>query len=406
MPPLYDYRAIDALGKNQKGMIEAETAKAARMRLKKGGLMVTKIMEKTTGKATKSTSGTSFFAARASAKDMALLTRQLASLVKANIPLVEALNALVDQTDKESLKITLSEVRDDVNEGSSLAKAIGKYPNIFDHIFINMVEAGEASGTLGLVLIKLADLKEAQMRLRNKIISGMTYPALMAFVGFFLMIAIFVGVIPELTKIFDSMNKEIPPLTIALMTFSDLLVDWWMLLIIGVFIGFWVFKKYIETKKGKRQWDGLKLRMPLIGDLIRMIAITRFASTMSTLLGTGVPILTAMNIAKNLVGNSLIEEAVQQARENVTEGQSIAEPLKRSGQFPPMVLHMISIGEKTGELSEMLTNVSDTYEEQVSAKIDGLTSLLEPMMIIVMGAVVALIVFAVFVPLMEMSNIQ
>jgi general secretion pathway protein F len=333
------------------------------------------------------------------------MTRQLASLVKANIPLVEALNALVEQIELPALKVVIAQVRQDVNEGSSLAKAVTKHPKVFDHVFVNMIEAGESSGTLGLVLLRLADLKEAQMRLRSKIIGGMTYPALMMLVAVGLLIAIFTFVIPKLAQIFEQMNKQMPPLTAFLISMSNFIVDYWYLLLALTVIGAWLFIRWKSSEAGREKWDHFILRVPIFGSLIRMIAITRFAGTMGTLLGSGVPILSAMNIAKNLVGNVPIAQAIQNARENITEGQSIAEPLRKSGMFPPVVIHMIAIGEKTGELPEMLRNVASSYEEQVNTKIEGMTALLEPIMIIGMGGVVTVIVLSIFVPLLDISNI-
>lgn len=402
---LYDYKALSLQGKPQKGIVEAENAKVARQKLKKQGLMVTEIFEKTVARQAQQSGGIPFFGGRASVKDIAMVTRQLASLIKANIPLVEALSALVEQLDKPTIKVALSAVRQDVNEGLSFAKAMSKHPKIFDNIFINMIEAGESSGTLGLVLIKLADLKEAQMRLRSKVQSGMMYPCLMMVVAVFLLVAIFTFVIPKLTKVFDSMHKAVPLTTKILMVISDTLVNWWFVIAGVVSLVIVLFTRFINSKNGAPKWDAFKLRVPLFGPLIRMVAVTRFAGTMSTLLGSGVPILSAMSIAEKLVGNIPIARAVAQARENITEGQSIADPLRRSGQFPPLVIHMIAIGEKTGELPSMLKNVADSYEEQVNTRIEGLTALLEPLMIIGMGGVVGFIVMSIFVPLLEISNI-
>ncbi|OFZ17929.1 MAG: type II secretion system protein GspF [Bdellovibrionales bacterium GWB1_55_8] len=404
MPPIYDFKAFAPDGKQQKGIIEAETQKAARLKLKKRGLVVTEIVEKTAARPHSSAS-VPFFGGRVSVRELSLMTRQLASLVKANIPLVEALNALVEQTENERLKVVLSQVRQDVNEGSSLAKACSAHPRIFDSIFVNMIEAGESSGTLGLVLLKLADLKEAQMRLRGKIISGMTYPMLMMVVAIGLLMAIFTFVIPKLIGIFESMNKPMPFTTRVLADISDFTVTWWPAILGSAVLGFWMFRRYIATTKGRARWDGFKLRAPIFGPLIRMIAVTRFASTMATLLSSGVPILTSMNIARNLVDSVPIANAIATARENITEGQSIADPLRRCGEFPPLVIHMIAIGEKTGELPDMLKNIATTYEEQVSSKVESMTALLEPLMIVGMGGVVGFIVFSVFMPLLQINNV-
>ncbi|MGZ3686749.1 MAG: type II secretion system inner membrane protein GspF [Bdellovibrionota bacterium] len=406
MAPIYDYKAFGVDGKAVKGIVEAENQKAARQKLKKQNLMATEILEKTAAKPNTGGGGIPFLGSRVNVRELSLMTRQLASLVKANIPLVEALNALVDQTENQALKVILAQVRQDVNEGSSLAKATAKHPKAFDTIFVNMIEAGESSGTLGMVLIRLADLKEAQMRLRNKVISGMTYPVLMMGVSFCLLLAIFTFVIPKITKIFESMNKPMPFTTKILISFSDLVVNWWFIFLAVIGASIFLFRRWSASAAGRPKWDAMKLKMPVVGPLVRMIALTRFATTMSTLLSSGVPILTAMNIARNLVDNVPIAKAISEARENITEGQSIADPLKRSGQFPPMVIHMIAIGEKTGELPDMLENVALTYEDQVNSQIDSMTSLLEPVMIVSMGAAIAFIVLSVFMPLMEMTNIN
>ncbi len=403
--PIFDYKALSPDGKNRKGVVEAESSKAARVKLKKQNLIVTEIVEKT---AAKPSSGSSlpFMSGKVGVKETSLMTRQLASLVKARIPLVECLTALVDQTENEKLKVVLEKVRQDVNEGSSLAKATGLHPKVFDSIFVNMIEAGESSGTLDLVLMRLADLKEAQMRLRSKVISGMTYPALMMGVSSFLMLAIFTFVIPKITKIFESMNKPMPAMTKFMIAVSDLIVNWWFIIGGVAFFGFMIFRRYINSPIGRPKWDAFLLTIPVLGPLVRMVAVTRFSNTMATLLASGVPILTCMNIAKNLVGSVPIAKAISNARENITEGQSIAEPLRRSGEFPPMMIHMISIGEKTGELPNMLQNVAETYEDQVNTRIEGMTSLLEPVMIVGMGGAIGFIVLSVFMPLMEMTNIS
>lgn len=406
--PVFEYKAYAAGGKSTRGIVEAENSKAARQKLKKQGLAVFEIGEKSAMKASAADkqAAAGLFGGKASAKDIAMMTRQLASLVKANIPLVECLGAMVEQSENPQIKLVLAQVRQDVNEGASLGKAMAKHPKVFDSIFVNMIEAGESSGTLQLVLLRLAELKEAQMRLRSKVVAGMTYPALMMGVAFILLIAMFTFVIPKLKTVFESMNKAMPPITQFLMDFSDLLVNYWYLIFGSMFFGIMFFFKYINSDVGRPKWDAFKLKVPVFGPLIRMIGVTRFAATMSTLLGAGVPILTAMNISKNLVGNTLIADAISNARDNITEGQSIAEPLRRSHQFPPLVIHMISIGEKTGELPNMLKNVSETYEEQISTRIEGMTSMLEPLMIIGMGGMVGFIVMAIFVPLLDIGNIS
>lgn len=407
MAPLFDYKAFNKSGGNESGIVESDSAKAARALLKKRGLMVREINEKNSTKVNaQSTALFSSFKQRVSAKDISLITRQLASLIKANIPIVEALSALVEQSTNEKIKSVLSEVKEEVNEGRSLGRAMSAHPKVFDHIFVNMVEAGEASGTLTMVLLKLADLKEAQVRLKNKVISGMMYPVLMMVVGVVLVIGLFGFVIPKIAEVIVNMNRPIPIYTKIILSASDFLIAYWWLIFGTAFISIYSFLRYIKTPKGIVKWHTFKLEAPLFGEMTRMVTMTRFASTMSTLLSSGVPILTAMNITKNLMDNLIIEKAVDSARANITEGQSIAEPLRKSGEFPPLMIHMIAIGERTGELPQMLTNVAETYEEQFNATVERMTALLEPVMIIVMGVFVLGVVLAVFIPLMDVSNIQ
>jgi general secretion pathway protein F len=406
MAPSYEYKAYLSNGKQTKGIIESESLKNARIKLIQQGLAVVAIAEKNASAQNPKPGSVSLFGGRVKGKDISLMTRQLASLIKANIPLVDALNGLVEQTETPRLRGILIQVKQDVNEGIGLSKAMAKHSQVFDHIFVNMVEAGESSGNLGLVLLRLADLKEAQMRLQSKVIGAMTYPILMLFFAIALMLGIFTFVIPQLALVFESTNRPMPASTQIIMQISQVITSYWYLFVGGIFFGVTTFLQYIRSPRGKWKWDSFKLNAPGMGPLIRAIAVSRFSNTMSTLLGSGVPILTSMAIAKNLTGNVWIEKAVSDARANIKEGQSIAEPLRRSGEFPPMVIQMISIGEKTGELAEMLKNVSDIYEEQVSAKIEGMTGLLEPLLIIMMGGIVGFMVLSVFVPLLEMNNIQ
>lgn len=388
--------------------VEADSIKTAKQKVKKSGFVLLSIEEKS---AAKKGGMAALFPSLAggsapSQQVIAVTTRQFASLIKANIPLVDALSALIDQTENMKLKSTLSDVRQQVNEGISLRDSLARHPKTFAPIFINMVEAGEASGTLPLVLQRLADFMESQVRLRSKVISAMTYPLLMACVGGGLMLVIFTFVIPKIANIFVSMNKQMPWYTQALMDFSFFLRSyWWAMLMVGFITGFLV-KKYYSTPSGRVKKDRLFLKLPLFGSVVRMVAVSRFASTMATLLNGGVPLVTALGIVKSVVDNEVLAKAVGDAKENITEGQNISEPLKKSGEFPSLLIHMIAIGERTGELPPMLEMVAKNYEEQVNAKVERMTSLLEPLMIVVMGLSVGVIVMAVFVPLLQLQQLR
>lgn len=402
--PLFEYTGTDRSGKSVRATVEADSIKSAKGKAKKAGVLLLSIGEKSAEKTAFPMLQSLTGGGKISLPVLAVTTRQFASLIKANIPLVEALAALIDQTENPRLKSVLVDVRQQVNEGSSLKNAIAAHPKVFPPIFVNMVESGEASGTLPLVLVRLAEFTEGQVRLRNKIIGAMTYPALMTAVGGALMLMIFTFVIPKIANIFLSMNKAMPWYTSLLMQISFFIVNYWWAMLAALLLAIYLLRRYIATPKGKEWKDAQLLRLPIFGDLIRMIAVSRFASTMATLMNGGVPIITALNIVKAVVDNEILARAVTKAKENITEGQSIAEPLRRSGEFPSLMIHMVAIGEKTGELPQMLEMVAANYEEQVNTKVERMTSLLEPFMIVAMGLSVGVIMLAVIVPLMKLQE--
>jgi general secretion pathway protein F len=322
------------------------------------------------------------------------------------IQVVEAFSALVDQTDNPRLKITLSEIKQKVNEGSSLASALSDYPAIFNNVYVNMVEAGETSGTLEVVLLRLADFTESQVKLNNKIKSAMTYPVIMMTVGGIMISIIFAVVIPKLSKIFIQRKMELPIQTKISIWISNTIINYWWLIIIGIIGLVYFFKKWTKTEAGRSKWDALLLKLPVVGELITMINVSRFCSTLATLLQSGVPILSAMRIVSNLISNVHMKRAVEESRTSISEGASLTNPLIKSELFPPMVTHMIKLGEKSGELEPMLQIVAENYEDQVNSKLSGLTSILEPIMMVGMGLVVAFVVFSVVVPMMQMNSLK
>ena len=402
---IYNYKGIDKNGKEVKGTVSAEGLTPAKTRIKAMGVMLSEISEQTSGNMKKNVSGFTF-GNSVSIADLSLMTRQLATLLRAKIQVVEAFSALVDQTENPNLKITLSEIRQKVNEGSSLAKALSDYPKIFDNVYVNMVDAGETSGTLDIVLLRLAEFTESQLALRNKIKGAMTYPIIMMVAGGTMIGIIFMFVIPKITKIFITQKRSLPLQTQICVWISNFLLNYWWMVIIGSFGLYTIINKYIKTEKGRAQYDTLVLKLPIIAEIVTMINVSRFCSTLATLLQSGVPILASMKIVSNLVSNVHMKKAVDEARTSISEGASITGPLIKSELFPPMVTHMIKLGEKSGELEPMLKIVSENYEDQVNTKLSGLTSVLEPIMMVGMGIVVAFILFSVVVPLMELNTIK
>ena len=401
--PVFEYKGLNKAGKNIRGTVDVDTLRNARARLKKDGIFVVEIRDKT--KAANANKKKKASRGGVNTEDLATMTRQLATLLKANIPLVETLAATADQVENTTLKEALSDIRNMVNEGSSFNKGLAKYPKLFTHIYVTMCEAGEMSGTLDVILIRLAEFTEAQNELNAKVKSAMLYPIIM--IGFVCVMlgVLFIFVIPKMQVIFESAELKLPWYTEVVIGASSLLVNYWLFLL-GTIVGIvLIFRNWKNSPRGSDQWDAIVLKLPVVGKLARMIAVSRFTRTLSTLLVGGVPMLQAMDIVRNVVGNAVLAGAIDAARENIREGESIAGPMKKSEQFPPIVIHMISIGEKTGELEGMLTQVSDTYDFQVKTQVEGLTSLLEPVMIIMMGLVIGIIVFSIMIPMFEMANI-
>jgi general secretion pathway protein F len=403
--PVYEYRGLDKSGKKVQGIQDAESQNALRQMLQSQGIYVTDIFEGDEAKS-KSSGEIDFsqITERVGLRDIAVLTRQLATLQRAGIPLVECLNALSDQVEKDELKRVISDIRTKVNEGSSLAKAMGDHPQHFSNLYVNMVKAGESSGNLDVVLDRLTEFLEAQMELRGKVIGAMVYPAIMTVVGVAIMSLLFIFVIPKVTQIFQDQGAALPWITQLLIGVSDIFAGYWWLILPLVGGGIYGFIQWKNTEEGKDKWDRWILKVPVIGGLVRMIAVSRFADTLGTLLASGVPLLTAMDIVKAILGNNRLVEVVEDARVNIREGESIAQPLKRSGEFPALVTHMIAIGERSGQLEEMLDNVAVAYKREVDMRIDAMTTLLEPLMIVGMGIGVAIIVFAVMLPILQLNQ--
>ncbi len=401
--PTFEYKGINKTGKDVKGKLDADTVRAAQARLKKDGIFVTDIKSTDSNKGKKKTAASR---GKASTEDISMMTRQLATLLKANIPLVDTLSAVKDQIENPNLKEALTEIRNQVNEGKPLFKSMAKYPKFFSKIYIYMCEAGEKSGTLDSILMRLAEFAEAQDELNKKIKSAMLYPVIMLIFTFGMLIGLFVYVIPKITTIFEQADMKLPWYSEAIIGFSDILVNYWYIIIVVFGSIIFLFRTWKKTDKGSRQWDKISLKLPVTGELARMVAVSRFTRTLSTLLNGGVPMLEALDIVKNVVNNYVLSSAIENARDNISEGETIAKPLQQSKQIPPLVIHMINIGEKTGELENMLSHVSDSYDFQVKTKISGLTSLLEPMLIVVMGVVIGIIVVAIMIPIFEMSNLS
>jgi general secretion pathway protein F len=404
---VFEYKGIQVSnGKQVKGFRDAENARALRGLLRREGILLTLATEESESKekAKRNIDLFAFFR-RPTASDIAIMTRQLATLVRAGVPLVDSVAALTEQVEKEQLQLVLTSVRESLNEGTSFAKSLGQHPKVFSPLYINMVAAGEASGSLESVLERLADFMEGQARLKGKVMASLAYPVLMAFIGTVLVGFLMVAVVPKVTAIFENLGQALPWYTALLIFVSDVLANYWWLMFLSVGAGSWWVRRWKAKPEGQLKWDTLKLRLPLFGRLNLLVAVSRFTRTLATLLASGVQLLRAMEIGKNVLENAQLELVVMEAIGSIREGESIAEPLKRSGQFPPMVTHMIAVGERSGQLEQMLENVSRAYEADVETRVAALTSLLEPMMILIMGGVVGFIAMAILMPMVQMNEL-
>lgn len=400
---VFEYKGMDARGKALTGIVDADSPRMARRRLKEEGVYTTELVE---GKA-RSRSGARTFTlgGRVRPMDVALTTRQLATLVGAGLPMLESLNALVEQVENQRLKKVLAEVREQVKEGTALSESLSAHPKIFSELYVSMVRAGEASGTLGPMLIRLADFSERQLALSATVVAAMTYPVLMMILGILILMLLMTFVVPKVTQVFDGMNQALPTPTIVLIAISDAVRDYWWVMLPVLVLGWIWLKRWRATESGRRRFDAMSLKIPVLGKVVRMVAISRFTRTLSTLLAGGIPLLEAMSITQAVVLNRVLGDAIGAAGENIKEGESVAEPLAASGVFPPMVTHMIAVGEATGELEAMLLKVAEAYDREVETTIGGLTAILSPIMILLMGGTVFAIVMAILLPIVELSGV-
>ncbi len=407
--PAYAYTGLSSNGKTVKGVESADNVAALKAQLKRAGIYLTSVSE-TTASASKGEGMSrevdfSAYFDRIKQADVARVTQLLGTLLNAGITLPEALAAMTDQVESQRFKGILSDVANRVNEGSALADALAKYPDVFRSLYINMVRAGEASGSLETVLVRIAGFMEQEEELRSKVTSAMVYPIVMAVVSAGVVALLMLSVVPQVTEMFADMNVELPWNTKLLILISDLIGGYWYLLIAGGFGVAWLFRRWRASETGRKTGDSLILRLPIIGDLARKVAISRFARTLSTMLASGVQLLHALDIVRTLLGNVILEEVVTTARDNIREGEGIAPALKRSGEFPPLVTHMVAVGERSGQLESMLINVADAYDREVNTAIGRMTAALEPLMIVVMGGCVGFIIFSVMQPIMMLNEL-
>ncbi len=404
---VFEYVALDSRGRERKGFVDAPGVAAARQALREGGIYPVEIHQAKEKESSALSSALEIgFLQKISAKEVSIFTRQLSTLLGAGIPLVPSFTVLLAQTKNPLLQKILAQIRADLNEGKSLTASMENFPRVFPPFYINMVKAGEASGTINLVLERLADFSESQQELVSKIRSALAYPLIMLLVGSMVILLLMTFVVPKITGIFADMEQTLPMITVVLIAVSNFLKSFWWLILLIIFAGIAAFKYLTEgTQAGRSFWDSFRLRAPVWGSLNLKIAVARFSRTLATLLQSGVPLLSAMEIVRNVVNNVYIGEAINRAAREVEEGQSLAVPLAASGLFPPMVTEMIAIGEQTGSLEKMLNRIAVAYETEAQSDVMVMTSLLEPIMILLMGLIVGFIVFSILLPIFEMNQL-
>jgi type IV pilus assembly protein PilC len=401
----FAYKVLDSRGAQASGEIEGDSKSAAAATLRNKGFTVLDLNEVKKGLA-QIDIGAAFQTIKS--KDLTVFSRQFATMVNSGLSMLRCLYVLEEQTPNKKLAKTIGEIRQDVEAGISLSDALEKHPKVFNRLYVSMVRAGELGGILDEVLNRLATQLEKEDQIRRAVKSAMVYPAV---IGSFA-ILVLVGMVMFLIPVFAGMYKELgnaqlPLLTRIMMSFSNILRSWWGLLVLAIVIFLvWGFRRLKRTEGGRQAWDRIKLRIPMgIGEIIRKLAVARFSRTLGTLITSGVPILQAIDITGKASGNAVIEKAMKEVETSVKEGQSITDPLRKESVFPPMVTQMIAVGEETGSLDAMLNKIADFYEDEVNASVKSLTSILEPILMLFVGALVGTVVISMYLPIFNMMNI-
>jgi len=400
----YEYTALNPGGREKKGIIEGDTARAVRHKLREQGLIPLSVETAAARESRRASTGFSMHR-RISAPDLALVTRQLATLVASGLPIEEALSAAAEQNDKPRLQSMLMAVRSKVMEGHSLAAGLSEFPHVFPEIFRATVTAGEQTGHLDAVLERLADYAESRQDLRQKLALALIYPILLTVVATGIVLGLMTYVVPQVVQVFVNMNHQLPLITRVLIQISDGLRQWWWLILLSLLGGLIAFRQALKRPGPQRSFHARLLTMPLIGRLVQGVNTARFTRTLSILAGSGVPVLEALRISSDVVGNVPMREAVREAAARVREGAAMNRALAQRKLFPPMMIHLIASGEQSGTLKEMLDRAAINQERELSGLISGMLSVMEPMMILIMGAVVLFIVLAIMLPIFDLNQL-
>ena len=389
-------------GKKRKGDMEAPSEAVVQTQLRRQGIIVSKIKER--GKGLDIEIRIPGFEPKVSTKDLVVFTRQFATMIDAGLPLVQCLDILSSQQENKTFKRMLLEIKNDVESGSTFADALKKHPKAFDELFVNLVSAGEIGGILDTILNRLAAYIEKAMKLKKQVKSAMTYPATVVSIAVIVIGVILVFVIPAFEKMFKDFGGALPAPTQIVINISNFIQDYILFIIGGIILLVFVFKKIYATKKGRLKIDALALKTPIFGILIRKVAVAKFTRTLGTMVSSGVPILDGLDITSKTAGNKIVENAIIDVRQSISEGNTIAEPLAKSGVFPPMVCQMIAVGEESGSVDTMLNKIADFYDDEVDDAVGNLTSMMEPLLMLFLGTTVGGLVIAMYLPIFKIAG--
>ncbi len=443
--PIYEWKGFDSRGRKASGVVDADSPRDARVKCKRQGKLVTDVVELRGGKKVRTESAAEALQAKSARKErraaeasgtyrqplmarlkerfsaargrdrgavrtkkrieeISTFVRQLATLTRAGIPITESLRAIIEQTENKRLNVLFRDIRERISQGSPTADALAGHPEYFDDLAVAMIRAGEASGHLDEVLLRLANYLQRQTKVRNKVVAALTYPAIMLIVGVIVVSILITFVVPKITAMLEAQDQSLPLPTQILVAISDFFRNFWWVPVLVFIGGLAAFNIYYSTERGRLRVDSRMLRMPLFGDLLRKQAIARFAQTFATLLRSGVSVVHCLEINQRTLGNRLMEKTISEVRERIVEGQDIATPIKASGVFPPLVGYMIAVGEQSGELDNMMVQVAESYEEEVDLSIQRFTSLIEPLLIIVLASMVGFIILSILLPVLQLTS--
>lgn len=405
MPELYDYRAADAGGDIQTGVLTADTEQGVVERLRRMGLVPLSVSRKRNTGLHKEIKIPGFGGNRKKPADLAIFSRQLATMVGSGLPLLRCLETLRSQTSNPDLATVIEEIAADVAKGETLSLALSRHPKWFDEFFVSMVQAGESAGSLDEVLLQVADTVERNAALRRTIVSALTYPAAIAAFALVILVAMLLFLVPTFEGIFRDLDSRLPLPTMVIIFASNMIRHYFFIVVPLPVVGVFAFRRWKKTPTGRRRWDAVKLRLPIFGPLVSRTALARFSRSFSVLSRSGVPVLMSLEIASRTVDNRVVTDALAEAREDVRTGSGLAEALASHDVFPPMIVQMVQIGEETAAIDQLLDKAASFYEGEVEARVAGFTSLIEPMLLVFMGATVGGMVVSLYLPMFKVISL-